>query len=270
MVEAPFSVRHGFVELPGEITVRYEAPPDFRYALLALAERADLSWAQIVQLLTNVLLVAPEGNWGAPYLREEAQRKIDDAPWAKVYDVAEAIYIYLSNWPGGYDRSPSHWFEQQLNRFFEERGYGWQMVNGAVEFRGPAPVEQAVQRAIGSLDQTNRGTASRELREAHHDLSRRPAPDTTGAVQHALAALECLARDLTGDPRPTFGTVLDRNPGLFPPPLDAAMHKLWGYASEQGRHLREGRTPTTAEAVLVLGLVSAAASFLLERGQSPS
>jgi len=37
-------------------------------------------------------------------------------------------------------------------------------------------------------------TAKTEIREALNDLSRRPTPDITGAIQHSLACLECVAR----------------------------------------------------------------------------
>jgi hypothetical protein len=36
--------------------------------------------------------------------------------------------------------------------------------------------------------------------------------------------------------------------------LNNAIQKLWGYSSEFGRHIREGRDPGFAEAVLVVGL----------------
>jgi len=47
-----------------------------------------------------------------------------------------------------------------------------------------------------------------KIHEALQDLSRRPQPDLTGALQHALAALECLARDVTGENKPTLGQLM--------------------------------------------------------------
>ncbi len=101
-----------------------------------------------------------------------------------------------------------------------------------------------------------------KLGSRSRDLSRRPQPDTTGAVQHAGAALECAARDVTNNPTKTFGDVLKAAPGLFPKPLDEAASKLWGYVSSYGRHVREGRVPTTEEAFLVTGIAAALAGYL--------
>jgi len=265
--EQPFSRRHGFEAAEAEITVRNDAPEDLRFALLALASRGGLGSSSVVDLLTSVLLTAPEGNWSPSYLEEEARRLIRSAPWEKVYDCAEALYLRLrqlheQQWTD----PPAHeWFERELNAFFRERGIGWRMQQGHIEFRGPSPLEAEMTLAVSRLEETERKTAARELVEARHDLSRRPAPDVTGAIQHALASLECLARDITGNQSATFGDLVRRDRNLFPKPLDDAMQKLWGYSSEFGRHIREGRDPDFAEAVLVVGLAASASAFLLER-----
>ena len=94
------------------------------------------------------------------------------------------------------------------------------------------------------------------------DLSKRPEPDLTGAVQHAMAALECTAREITKNPSATLGDILRRHTNLFPKPLNEAVPKLWGYASETGRHLREGRTPTRLEAELIVGVASSCCTYL--------
>jgi len=53
-----------------------------------------------------------------------------------------------------------------------------------------------------------------ELHEALDDLSRRPEPDLTGAIQHAMAALECVASDTYGNPKATLGDIIKRYPDL--------------------------------------------------------
>jgi len=49
---------------------------------------------------------------------------------------------------------------------------------------------------------------------------------------------------------------------IVPSPLDQAVSKMWGYASEQGRHLREGQEPAYLEAELVVEVTSALTSYL--------
>lgn len=87
-------------------------------------------------------------------------------------------------------------------------------------------------------------------------------PDVTGSMQHALAAVECLMRDVTGDPSRTLGALLKQYPGVVPAALDAALEKLWGFASERGRHLREGREPAFEEAALSVHIAAVTCSYL--------
>ena len=116
--------------------------------------------------------------------------------------------------------------------------------------------------AAGALETARRLTARAEMHKALADLSRRPEADLTGAIQHAMAALECVARDATGDPKATLGEILKRHPNLIPKPLDTAVEKAWGYASEMGRHIREGREPQRKEVELIVGLAATVANYL--------
>ena len=65
------------------------------------------------------------------------------------------------------------------------------LLNGRLESRGQEAFETAVDNARLALDEADLTTAKQEIHEALRDLSRRPDPDLTGAVQHAMAALEC-------------------------------------------------------------------------------
>ncbi len=122
-----------------------------------------------------------------------------------------------------------------------------------------------------AVDSAGLPTVRQEVHEALRDLSRRPQPDLTGAVQHAMAALECTAREAAGDPRATLGEILKRYPGVLPKPLDDSIVGMWGYASDMARHIREGRTPSQSEAELVVGVSAAACTYLATRlrGEDP-
>src|SRR5207237_803048 len=84
---------------------------------------------------------------------------------------------------------------------------------------------------VESLAAAGKETAHNELQEALKDISRRPEPDATGAVQHSMAALECVAKDVTGEHKATLGQILARHATVVPKPLDVAVDKLWGFAS---------------------------------------
>jgi hypothetical protein len=59
--------------------------------------------------------------------------------------------------------------------------------------------------------------------------------------------------------------LVKRNPGLLPSPLDKGVEKIWGYASDQARHVREGKTPDVREAELVVGLAGSLATYLVKK-----
>ena len=117
--------------------------------------------------------------------------------------------------------------------------------------------------AATALEAVELHTAARELREADADLVKTP-PDLTGAIQHAIAALECVARKYTND-KGTFGKLLERHPNLFPKPLDVGIEKMWGFASDTGRHLQEGREPEKDEAELLVGLAIVGCTYLARK-----
>ncbi len=107
-------------------------------------------------------------------------------------------------------------------------------------------------------------TAASEIHEAIKDISRRPAPDKTGAVHHAMGAIECITRSMAGQPKATLGEIIKTQAKVLgiPAPLDDAIAKLWGYSSERGRHIREGAEPTFEEAELVVTVAAAMCSYL--------
>ena len=107
--------------------------------------------------------------------------------------------------------------------------------------------------------------ASTELREAIMDLSRRPEPDLSGALVHAFASLECTLRHLCNGDKRRFKVVvaeLTRN-GFIPSPLNDALVKLWGYASEYARHGDENKIILSyGEVELAVHTVAAVANYL--------
>ena len=62
-----------------------------------------------------------------------------------------------------------------------------------------------------------------------------------------------------------WGEILKRHPALLPKPLDDALAKIWGYASNEARHVTEGREPDREEAELIVGLAAAVAIYLTRK-----
>jgi len=131
--------------------------------------------------------------------------------------------------------------------------------------RGTELFEETVRQAETELGLRGFSSARNELHESLHDLSRRPTPDVTGAIQHSMAALECVARVCCGDDKSTLGEILKRYRDLIPKPLDEAVMKIWGYASENARHINEGCEPNFEEAELVVSTVAGVSTYLSKK-----
>ncbi len=258
-----FSDRHGYRSRELEITIREDAPEALRYAIPLMAEHIGVTPKFMRRIVCQVLLVPPDpSNWSNyPNVWDELNRLIAKCPWFKVYDIAEALHAALAN--ADPDRAQA--FADRLNQFFRENGVGWEILDGRVMFRGSEAFIESTTEAVSVLTETGRSRASNEIHEALRDISRRPEPDITGAIQHAIAALESTARDVTGEPNRTLGQLV-RELGL-PQPLDAAVEKLWGYASDRARHVREGQAVDTAEAELLVSVACAVCTFLTRRNQ---
>jgi hypothetical protein len=250
-----FSERHGYSPHEVEISIREDAPLELRGVVVDIAYEAGLTPHDVREIACRVLRRRGDpSNWSAfPNVDGEARDHLDSCEWYEVYDVIESLADEVED---------TAKFEKKLNEYFRRRGIGWQLKDGQVQIRGAEAFERTIKAAAEVLSDGRRATAAQEIHEALQDLSRRPKSDVTGSIQHALAALECVARDVVGDERATLGAIIKKHPGLLPPPLDTAVDKLWGFASEQGRHLREGRAPAPEEAELAVHAAAAVASYL--------
>ena len=256
---ASFSERHGYHGTDVEITTREDAPEEVRAAVLMLGYAAGMGPGGMRDTICEVLLKRPDpNNWSPGNIENEVHRLIDDAPWYKVYDIAERIHAEIAR--DDYTGTKQAEYARRLTQFFREHGIGWQMEEGRIVFRGSEAFTLATRDDVATMQQAGSPTAANEVHEAHKYISRRPSADVTGAIQHAMAALECVAREIDGS-TDTLGQIIKRL--TIPQPLDGALHRLWGFASEQGRHIQEGREPSFEEAELVVTVASAVSVYLL-------
>jgi hypothetical protein len=255
-----FSSRYGYTSREAEITVREDAPEDLRYAIVEIARAAGMSLKAIRVIACRVLFVAPDrNNWSDSNVSEELEGLLVNCEWCKVYDVAEDLWRSLE-----YENDNQLLFAAELNRFFCERGIGWELKDpDGIVFRGGETFAATTEGAAQALEDAGLKTAANEVHEALRDISRRPNPDRTGAIQHAIAALECTAREVTGESNATLGTLI---PKLnLPKPLDVATEKLWGFASDRARHVREDKGVSDDEAELIVSVSCAVSAFLTKR-----
>jgi len=263
MAQKLFSEKRGLIAEKGEpeITIRDDAPESVRAAILSIAHgQLGLSPTTLRHQLCTVLSTLPDrDNWSEyPNIWDECQELMEEAPWYNVYDFIEQVYADLIQHDPG---KAAHW-EARINRCFVEKGVGWRLVRGGLESRGPEGFRASVDKSRETLKEVGLSTAHNEIDEAIKDLSRRPEPDLTGAIHHAMAALECTARQCVEKPKATLGEILKKYPGLVPKPIDEALSCTWGYASEMARHVREGRRPEHAETELVVSMAASCCIYL--------
>jgi hypothetical protein len=266
-LEQPFSRRHGFSGGSKEITIREDAPENLRYFVLQIA--AALGWRldSLRRIVCRVLRVIPNEtrNYRDHQIRAELRELMNTCPWFRVYDIIEALHASLAKSDDHSGEQKAVVFANEINEFFIEKGIGWQLVNSQIVTRGTEAFETMVTEATSALETSQRPTAATHLHHALQDLSRRPEADLPGAAYHAMGSLECVARDLTGDPKATLGEILKRHPGLLPKPLDTALSQVWGYASNEARHVLEGRDISRDEAELLVGLSATVSTYLLRK-----
>lgn len=253
-----FSKRKGFFSInEKEITIREDAPYGLRGFIVMVFYDLEKKPSDLLNIACRVLKVPPDNNnWSEfPNIDYEVKQLIENCEWFLVYDIIESISQKLKG-------KEKETFEKKINEYFVINGIGWKIDNGQIETRGDKIFEKSIENVVKVLDSANLPTAKNEIEEALSDLSRRPKPDITGAIQHSLACLECVTREITGDKKSTLGELLKKFPGIIPAPLDIAVSKIWGFSSEQGRHLKEGKTPEYLEAELIVELTSSISSYI--------
>ncbi|MBL1410109.1 AbiJ-NTD4 domain-containing protein [Sphingobacterium faecale] len=256
-----FSKRNGHSSSEKEITTREDAPVGLRQFIPQLLYDLGLSSTSVRETICRVLRVSPQTqyNWGEPNISNEVREWMEECEWFYIYDIIERFHQTIQR---------KAEFTEEINDYFKANGIGWKLNNGHIVFRGEELFEDDLGKAIKELGEAKLHTAQNEIREAINDLSRRPNPDITGAIQHGVASLECVARDLVGNNKITLGELIKRNREIVPPTIDIIVEKIWGFSSEQGRHLREQGEPSYEEAELMLGLSASISTYLAKKKNS--
>lgn len=255
-----FSQRLGYLA-PPEIAFREDFPNAIREPIVEIIERASSSsfLMERIERLFN-----PYGTSTMPGKTTTAILR--SCEWFRLFDLVEDIYEQLyfhdTELSEPDEEAQAHPFHEAINSYFVYAGIGWKLVNGKMMSRGTEAFEIVTVTAASELNEHGRSTAAGQIHEAFHALSRRPKPNLRGAIMHGMGALECVARDVTGDSKGTLGQVLKKYPTLLPKPVDEALSQLWGFASNVARHVEEGHEPVREESELLVGLAATIATYL--------
>jgi hypothetical protein len=241
-------------------TVREEAPARTRGGIFRIASTSGLKPFQLRRILCKRLLIKENHQIVEEHkILAEIEAMLEECVWYRVYCFTEDVYVELAT----RNAALANDYAKAINSYFGETGIGWEIQDGNLHIRGGAGFEEAVRSANHALEHTGRLKAQEELRESIADISRLPEADITGAIQHAMAALECVARDLVGDTQITLGKLVKRYPNLMPTTLAVVVDKAYGFASDEARHLKEGKSIDFSEAELVVSLSATLITYLL-------
>lgn len=256
-----FSERYGYSKIPADHFVYEDAPEQLRqYIKKVVYEDMGKRPRFLRSVICRTLLVREDpDNWSEyPNIDYEVNDHLHGMEWYQVYDVIESLADVFET------LGQSEEYESLMNSGFRRLGIGWQLKDGIVQTRGDEAFEENLRVAEGKLEESRFAIARKELKEAIMDLSKRPEPDLRGTIQHSIGALESVTREITGDRKKTLGEILKFHPGIVPKPLDEGLSKIWGYASEFARHVREDRDIERKEAQLILGISSIIITYLIE------
>ena len=232
-----FTGRQGLGLPEPEATILQDATSKLRHEIVTAAYNAGLAPAELRRIVCRRLRKAPDHDNNIPSrISVEIRDHLSNCAWHHVYDIIEDIArspklrpSFLGDFPGSKGYTERVYFHNTLNKVLREEGIGWKLIDSKIAYRGDDAFKYIAQTAPAHLDDARLPTAARELREAMTDLSRRPEPDLSGALHHALAAVECAMRNVCEDKK-TLGALLKDNTykGTIPPPLDEAVEKTMG------------------------------------------
>lgn len=182
----------GRVGLRSIAIVHDDAPIGFRHAVVGAMKTEIISSETIIGVVQRgTTLPRPSGHDSNMAL----MAMIEKCEWWRVYDVAEAGHAAIHAEPYFGPRKAKA-YERTINEACRANSLGWRMEAGIFAVVASTAQHDSAARAIEDLDAAELKTSASELREAHRDLSRLPRPDISGGMQHAGAAIECLARHI--------------------------------------------------------------------------
>lgn len=138
-----------------------------------------------------------------------------------------------------------------------------------IQMLGTEDFETTVREGEQLLSQQHRPTAAYRLHEALQELSRRSQPEISGAIQHAKAALECVARYAVGS-KDTLGQLIQRTSTRFLKSVDQVIEKTWSDSVKFGRHLVGGTPPRFEGAELMVRVSGVQCRYSARRAGDPS
>lgn len=150
-----FSERFGFAPTDREITIYRDAPQELRDATLVIAYEAGMRPSRLRELICRTLRTRRDSqNWSEGNVEWENEQLIDGCEWYEVYEIIEKIHNTDEDkfFESGEGKGREY-FANEINKFFQKSGIGWQLVDAQLQIRGAESFETSVGDAKMPLSQ---------------------------------------------------------------------------------------------------------------------
>lgn len=188
--------------------------------------------------------------------------------WYNKLNLLEFVLCTIEDYAGDYhDTKAEHLLkrmENTLNACFESLHYGYRVVDcqitSIVDKKEIASIEQAMNESNDNVRE--------HLQQALNLFAKRPDPDYRNSIKESISAVECLAREITGE------STLDRafpklktNGVQLNSQFEEGLKRLYYYTNDGKTGIRHALmedtyTPTVADAQYMLVTCSAFVNFI--------
>jgi hypothetical protein len=258
MIDELLSRRYG-LHLKKEISIREDAPEEFRWGLYRLIKKCGIGPQKIQEIISEVFLKRPDPSdlQEPDKIWAKLELLIFKCEWFEVLDLCEESFKYIYS-------DLRRDFSSRVNDLFKQLRMGWKLEGGKVVARESGEIEIFLQKATANLSLSN--PALRELQEARRSLDRRPVADLDSASHYCIAAFEHVMQQITQNNKDDLGTLIKKHARQFdiPEPLIIALEKMWEYATKHAKQLKKRHKLTRNEVELLLGISSLMITYLNE------
>jgi len=254
MIDELFSRKYG-LHLKKELSIREDAPEEFRWGLYRLIKKCGIGPQKIQEIISEVFLKRPDPSdlQEPDKIWAKLEILIFKCEWFEVLDLCEESFKYIYS-------DLRRDFSSQVNDLFKQLRMGWKLEGGKIVARESGEIEIFIQKATANLSLSN--PALRELQEARRSLDRRPFADLDGASRYCIAAFEHVMQQITQNDKEDFGSLIKKFD--IPEPLIIALEKMWEYATKNAKQLKKRHKLTRNEVELLLGISSLMITYLYE------
>ena len=195
------------------------------------------------------------------------QGMIKKCEWSLFYDACQIAYRLLGS-SINFERASK--FKQNVATLFSEENLGYHFEGDEIPKIRPEVVQLTINESRTLLKESEFKGGDVHFKKALDALNRRPTPDVENSCKDSIAAIESVARVLTGQPKAVLSDLVKElaSNGFISRPLDEIYQKLYAYRGNEpgvGHALVDLSKVTVADAEFVLAMSAASIIYLVNK-----